>query len=201
MVFHESYYDAIRLLPDDKRLEAYDALMRYEFEDEEPEELSMEVELIFTIIRPLLDAAEVKRQNGKKGGRPKNKPSENEEKNQRFSNEKTKGFQKSKASKEKESISEVKESEEKSTRARANRPSLEELKAYCSERSNGVDPETFFDFYEAKGWKVGNAPMKDWKAAVRTWERRKEYPAKKKPDHGFKGRDYDFDKIEEAMYG
>ena len=40
------------------------------------------------------------------------------------------------------------------------------------ERQNSVDPESFIDFYESKGWKVGNQPMKDWKAAVRTWERR-----------------------------
>jgi hypothetical protein len=43
---------------------------------------------------------------------------------------------------------------------------------YCQERGNKVDPQRFVDFYEAKGWKVGNTPMKDWKAAVRTWEQR-----------------------------
>jgi len=51
------------------------------------------------------------------------------------------------------------------------KPSLDEVRAYCSERGNSVDPETFIDFYESKGWKVGNQSMKDWKAAVRTWER------------------------------
>ena len=40
------------------------------------------------------------------------------------------------------------------------------------ERGNHVDAQAFVDFYAAKGWKVGNAPMKDWKAAVRTWEKR-----------------------------
>lgn len=51
------------------------------------------------------------------------------------------------------------------------KPSVEEVKAYCKERNNSVNAETFIDFYESKGWKVGNQPMKDWKAAVRTWER------------------------------
>lgn len=51
-------------------------------------------------------------------------------------------------------------------------PTLEEVKAYCFERHNGVDPEQFIAFYTAKGWKVGNQPMKDWKAAVITWEKR-----------------------------
>ena len=50
-------------------------------------------------------------------------------------------------------------------------PTLEEVKAYCSERGNKVDPERWFDYYTSNGWKVGKNPMKDWKAAVRTWER------------------------------
>lgn len=51
-------------------------------------------------------------------------------------------------------------------------PSLDEVSAYCLERGNTVDPQRFIDFYESKGWKVGNTKMKDWKAAVRTWENR-----------------------------
>ena len=51
-------------------------------------------------------------------------------------------------------------------------PTVEEVRAYCQERKNGIDPETFVDFYSSKGWKVGNNPMKDWKACVRTWEKR-----------------------------
>ena len=50
-------------------------------------------------------------------------------------------------------------------------PTLEEVKEYCSERGNGVDAQRFVDFYEMKGWMVGKNKMKDWKAAVRTWER------------------------------
>ena len=60
-------------------------------------------------------------------------------------------------------------------------PSVEEVLAYCEERSNGVDAQAFCDFYVSKGWKVGNSPMKDWKAAVRTWERREKTDAKKLP--------------------
>jgi len=51
------------------------------------------------------------------------------------------------------------------------KPSVEEIKEYCKERNNTVDGETFFDFYESKGWLVGKTKMKDWKAAVRNWER------------------------------
>ncbi len=51
-------------------------------------------------------------------------------------------------------------------------PTLEEVQAYCAERGNQVDPQRFLDFYEANGWRVGRNPMRDWKAAVRTWEQR-----------------------------
>ena len=51
-----------------------------------------------------------------------------------------------------------------------NPPTVEEVRAYCMERGNSVDPEAFIDFYESKGWMIGKNKMKDWKAAVRTWE-------------------------------
>lgn len=51
------------------------------------------------------------------------------------------------------------------------KPTFEEISAYCAERGNRVDPERFLAYYESNGWKVGRNPMKDWKAAVRNWER------------------------------
>ena len=51
------------------------------------------------------------------------------------------------------------------------KPTVDEVRAYCNERNNNVDAESFVDFYESKGWMVGKNKMKDWKAAVRTWER------------------------------
>lgn len=50
-------------------------------------------------------------------------------------------------------------------------PTVDEVAAYCAERKNGVDPEQFIAHYEANGWKVGRSPMKDWRAAVITWEK------------------------------
>lgn len=50
------------------------------------------------------------------------------------------------------------------------KPTVDEIKDYCFERNNNVNAEKFYDFYESKGWKVGNQAMKDWKACVRTWE-------------------------------
>lgn len=66
------------------------------------------------------------------------------------------------------------------TAKRFRKPTLEEVAAYCKERNNNVDPQRFIDFYESKGWKVGKTPMKDWRACVRTWERR-EKPKAQQP--------------------
>lgn len=53
------------------------------------------------------------------------------------------------------------------------KPHVFDIKNYCLERNNNVDCEAFYDFYESKGWMVGKNKMKDWKAAVRTWEKKK----------------------------
>ena len=58
-----------------------------------------------------------------------------------------------------------------SKRKRFVKPTLSEIEQYCIERNNNVNAEQFFDYYESNGWKVGKNSMKDWKAAVRTWER------------------------------
>jgi len=52
------------------------------------------------------------------------------------------------------------------------KPSIDDIVDYCKERNNNIDAEAFIDFYESKDWKIGKNKMKDWKAAVRTWERR-----------------------------
>ena len=53
-------------------------------------------------------------------------------------------------------------------------PTVEEVRAYCDSRSNGIDPEMFIAFYEARGWKIGKDRMKSWKACVVTWEKRRQ---------------------------
>ena len=52
-------------------------------------------------------------------------------------------------------------------------PTIDEVKQYCEERKNNIDPMAFIDFYSSKGWMIGKNRMKDWKAAVRTWERKR----------------------------
>ena len=61
-------------------------------------------------------------------------------------------------------------------------PTVDEVRAYCQERGNNIEPQRFVDFYESKGWMVGKNKMKDWKAAVRNWENRdKPSPQESKP--------------------
>lgn len=60
------------------------------------------------------------------------------------------------------------------------KPSLNEIEEYCKERKNSIDANKFYDYYSSNGWHVGKNPMKDWKAAIRTWEKSQYYsPAKK----------------------
>ena len=70
-------------------------------------------------------------------------------------------------------------------------PTLEEVAAYCNERHNSVNPSAFVDFYSANGWVQGRGkPIRDWKAAVRTWERRDKENPKPKQTRSAK-EDYD----------
>ena len=67
-------------------------------------------------------------------------------------------------------------------RERFRKPTLDEVRAYCLERGNNVNAQKFINYYESIGWKVGKNPMKDWKAAVRTWENNnKTKPTEQKP--------------------
>ena len=81
-------------------------------------------------------------------------------------------------------------------------PSTDEVAAYCRERGNTVNAQAFVDFYASKGWKVGSAPMKDWKAAVRTWEQREQHPAqggKTVAAQRYSQREYDEKELEEKL--
>lgn len=82
---------------------------------------------------------------------------------------------------EKKEINNKKEDDKSSKKKIFIPPTVDEVSAYCRERGNGIDAQSFVDFYTSKGWMIGKNHMKDWKAAVRTWERSKNnVPAKRK---------------------
>jgi len=72
----------------------------------------------------------------------------------------------------KDSISLSKDKHINNKGASFKKPTVNDIKEYCLWRNNGIDAETFFDFYESKNWMVGKNKMKDWKACMRTWEKR-----------------------------
>ena len=144
-----------------------------------------EIKFVTAIVKRQLDdelekwksQCEVNRINGAKGGRPR-KPKETEE-NQIGFEETHNNPEKPDKDKDKDKDNNIKENttttsssvKEKSATSRFCPPTLEEIMNYCEERKNLVDAERFFDFYSSKGWMVGKNKMKDWKAAVRTWEK------------------------------
>ena len=72
----------------------------------------------------------------------------------------------------------IKGADKPPTRHHFSPPTVEEVRAYCTEKGYDIDPDRFVDYYTSNGWKVGKNPMKDWKAAVRSWSR-KEQPGGK----------------------
>ena len=124
-------------------------------------------------------------QNGRLGGRPENQTKPNETKRNLTKPNETKPNLNLQDRRQKTEDEEEDEDEEKRTTRTARRfsaPTVEDVSAYCRERGNRVNAQAFVDFYASKGWKVGGQPMKDWQAAVRTWEQRDNYaqPARMK---------------------
>lgn len=104
------------------------------------------------------------REWGKRGGRPrKNKPKEI------TLETKNKDIELPENEKEKEKDSGVQNQKRKVKKFI--KPTPEIIQKYCDERNNGISGDEFYDFYNSKGWKIGNSSMKDWKSAIRTWER------------------------------
>ncbi len=73
------------------------------------------------------------------------------------------------------------------------KPSIEDIDVYCKEKEISIEAERFIDFYESKGWLIGKAKMKDWKATVRNWARRNKETDTRKP------KDVELDWLEEAI--
>ena len=132
--------------------------------------------------------------NGGKGGRPpkpKENPNETQPKPKEIPNEtqsEPKGNPIEIEEEREEEIEKEQEGKKENiygakapARSSFTRPTLLEVKAYCEERHNGIVPEQWYDFYEANGWKVGRNAMKDWKACIRSWERRRQEEQANKP--------------------
>ena len=187
-VIYDSIMEGAQLWPIDERRELILAVSEYMQFGMEPDldTLSPFVAGAFMMIKPSLDSSKSAAENGSKGGKKRAENARNKGANKGDSKPTTKGACKgvSKgASKHpsKRNPSEEEEEEElkkpsadalgKESGRRFRKPTAAEVDAYIAERGyGGFTGQQFVDHYEANGWMVGRNRMRDWRAAVRTWQ-------------------------------
>lgn len=172
IIFYKSFYDSAQLLGDKARLKLYDSILELSFSGfENITELEQNCAKIetklerfrnvfaqFCLIKPHILNSGKRYLNGKNGGAPLgNSNAKKQPKNKQLEREEEE-YKKEEIYKEEKNQKFIK-------------PTIEEIKAYCLERNNNIDAQTFLDYYEANGFKVGKNPMRDWRATIRTWER------------------------------
>lgn len=197
---YTDFAEAMEALSDAERGRLFMSMLQYASTGEAGT-LSGAERFVWPIAKQNIDRAqaelEKRAENGRKGGRPK-KATESEEK-QKKAKESKKKQTKDNKDKDKDNDKEnniiplspngdIPPKGGRPPEKRFVKPTVDEVRAYCAERGNRVDAQAFVDFYEAKGWKVGSSPMKDWKAAVRTWEQRD--TAQRKPTRPNRQRDF-----------
>lgn len=164
---YEEYYELITLLDREESSELLLAIAEFMFEDKEPILNDKQMKIFNNLKRPLIKSKEQSKRRTKQepndnqiitNEEPNIKPNKNTsndvyvnvnnnvlESNKRVIGEKEKTFKK---------------------------PTIDEIADYCDERDNNINANEFYDFYESKGWMIGKNKMKDWKACIRTWEKR-----------------------------
>ena len=167
--FYRSYYEAIKQLKKADQAAVLMAICAYALDEEMPG-LTGTPAAIFALIKPTLDTSRRKAASGKTGGESKQTASKTEAKPKQSAREKEK-------EKEKEKEGEIeKEKEYECTPQTPQRfipPSASDVREYCLRQGYNIDPQEFVDFYASKNWMIGKNKMKDWQAAVRTWQRRR----------------------------
>ncbi len=196
--FFKSFYLGLKNLDDHTYREVMDAICEHAFTDNEAD-LEGVARALYEVMIPNVDSSINKREAGRKGGKSVNadvlesKTESAYKQNEKClqakpkvltsnkDKDKDKDKEEDKDKNKEENKEENKEPEKGETgrSARFTPPTVEEVRDYCLERNNGIDAEQFVDFYSSKGWVVGKNKMKDWKACVRTWERRDRASPKK----------------------
>ena len=187
-VLYADSLDILDLLSDEQAGQLFRAIRSYVNGDDLPE-LDQVTKIAFVPIKNHLDRdaekyeqiCKKRREVGALGGRPRKEPLGLKE-NQKVSSE-TKRFLEKPKKPEPVPVPDpdtepdtdtdicIADKPQKKRASRFTPPSIEEVREYCLERGNGIDPERFVNFYESKGWLIGKNRMKDWRAAVRNWER------------------------------
>lgn len=173
------YSKAVNKLSDAEAGQLFKALLEYADSGQDPQ-LEGSLYAVFAIMQNQLDRDTEKyvqkcerlRQNGSKGGRPvrDKEPNGNQEKPNGYPKKPKKPDTDTDTVTDTVTDSNIGSKAGKPpSRHRFTPPTVEEVRAYCTEKGYTVDPQRFVDYYTAIGWRVGKNPMKDWKAAVRTW--------------------------------
>lgn len=162
-------------LPDTQRLLFYDALFAYALRREVPDfKGDVTLECIWECVVPQIDANYKRFENGSKGGAPlgsRNNP--NGRRGKRTNQKLTENLPNYNVNaKDNDNLVEDRQPKSHTHNDKFVKPTPDVVREYCNEGGyTSVDADRFCDYYESKGWKVGSNPMKDWKAAVRNWER------------------------------
>lgn len=197
-IFYRSFQDAINEADEKEQLLIYRAIANYALNREEPK-LSGMAKIAWVLIKPQLDANWRRYENGckggefgKKGGAPKGNINALRQNNPKTTpiqpqnnpvpvEKTTPNVNDNHNDNHNENINNnSKDTKKAETAKRFAPPSIDEVNSYISEKGYSVDAESFVAFYQSKNWFVGKNKMKDWHAAVVTWEKReKDFPRKK----------------------
>lgn len=187
-VIRTGYADIVNEMSDKQAGQLLKAIFNYAAEKEIPELTDVEVKMAFRFVKQDLDydderyraKVEHNRKIAQLGGAPKgnqnaqkqptglkNNPAESVGCKTTLNDNDSDNDNES----DKDILKKEKDKKEKKSASRFIKPTVAEIHAYCLQRQNGLNAQSFFDYYESKGWRIGTCPMKDWQAAVRTWER------------------------------
>lgn len=184
-VLYKSFYGPIEGMTDDQLGRLFRAIFQWQIDGRADPAPDIQVAFGFIVNQfqvdngKYRDRCERNQANGKLGGRPKKNRSVSQKPNGFFENpQKPTKTQQNPNDNENDN-----ENDNDSKGVRGNeaparkheifvKPSFSDVQSYCRERGNGIDPAAFIDHYESNGWMVGKTRMRDWKAAIRTWERR-----------------------------
>lgn len=175
--FHAKFGDAMKGLPRDAADELAAALVRFGCFGEEPDFENPYLAALFNMAREDIGYSIKKRSNGAKGGRPRNHAAEEvsdvvSETEKPESEEVSDVVSENEKPKQTNIANSTNNANKGKGGARMARPTLAEVQGYIAEKGYRVDAEAFMAYYDSVGWRIGNKPMKSWRSALTTWERR-----------------------------
>ena len=201
IVFYRSFFEAVKDLPPEDFKNAVMAILEYGINGNEIESSGI-AKTVFILTKPQIDANIRRQQNGSK-----NKSTEIEPKHHLTDTEvipKPHLSHTESEAKEKDK-DKVKDKDKNNIiySAKFAPPTKSQIDEYCREKGYAIDADRFIDFYESKGWMVGKNKMKDWKAAVRNWNRsqRQELATKGSSNkfNNFNQREYNYAELEKQL--